>query len=220
VYSIGEVTIDKQQGSVSFPVSINQRTGVVEYVVVNTGGKTHESVFRTPAAPRDVHVGMLLLGVKPADTNAFPQDGNAPLPGQQVWVELQWHDQGREVSRPIEAFVVTTNNLLPLSPGSWVYNGSFTDYRTFIAQRDGSIISIQSDPTALVNNPRPERTNDDLHHVNTAALPPPEAQLKLSLRLLAPAPAVTTNQAFTGGVITPVTPPVIPVPNPKPSSNP
>src|SRR5688572_10164813 len=68
-FIIGAVTLDKEQRSVNFPAAINQRTGIVEYAVVTTAGKTHESIFKTEAQPFHVHLAMLLLGARPANTN-------------------------------------------------------------------------------------------------------------------------------------------------------
>ena len=181
---LGAVRIDKERRAVSFPARINQRTGVVEYAVVTTSGKTHESIFRTEAQPTHIHLGMLLLGVKPADTNLFPANLAVPPPGEPVRVEVSWQAGGREVRRALEEFIVAGNDRQTLSPGIWIYNGSHLARRTFLAQRDGSIISVHIDPDALVNNPRPGRENDDLHSVNSAALPTEDLPLEITLRLL------------------------------------
>ncbi len=183
VYALGAVRLDKERRTVSFPASLNQRTGVVEYAVVTTRGKTHESVFRTEAQPQHIHLAMLLLGASPANTNGFPADLSLPLPGERVALEVAWQDGGREVRRALEEFVVTTNNHRTLAEGPWVYNGSYMAETTFVAQRDGSIVSVHIDPDALVNNPRPGRENDDLHFVNTQVLPPDGVPVQITLRL-------------------------------------
>jgi len=56
------------------------------------------------------------------------------------------------------------------------------DHR-FMAQMDGSIISIHTDPVALVNNPRKGRENDDLQHVNTPVLPPSGVVVQVEIKL-------------------------------------
>ena len=183
VYAVGAVTLDKERGTVSFPVSVNQRSGVVEYAVVTAAGKTHESVFRTEAQPQQIHLAMLLLGARPANTDFFPADRSTPPPGERVMLEVSWKDAGRETRRALEDFVVTTNNHRTLAKGPWAYNGSYLAGTNFVAQRDGSIISVHVDPDALINNPRPGREDDDLHHVNTPALPPEGVPVQLIIRL-------------------------------------
>jgi hypothetical protein len=182
-FIMGAVTLDKEQRAVSFPATINQRTGIVEYAVVTTAGKTHESVFKTEAQPFHIHLGMLLLGARPANTNYRTANLTTP-PGEPVLIEVSWKEDGRVVRRPLEDFIATmtaTNRSLPAGP--WAYNGSYMMSKTFIAQRDGSIISVHVDPDALVNNPRPGRENDDLHCVNTPLLPANDVPLEISLRL-------------------------------------
>jgi hypothetical protein len=60
---IGLVTIDPKQKAVSFPASINMTSGVVEYLVVTTEGKVHESLLATRAEPTHIHTAMLLIGM-------------------------------------------------------------------------------------------------------------------------------------------------------------
>lgn len=97
----GNVKLEREHRRASFPATINQRTGVVEYAVVTASGKTHESLFRTQAEPQQLHLALLLLGVKPAYSNFFPADLSSPLPGDRVSVEVTWRDSGREVRRPL-----------------------------------------------------------------------------------------------------------------------
>jgi hypothetical protein len=184
VFQFGTVTLDKSRRSVSWPISINMRTGVVEYAVVTAAGKTHESVFRTSSEPKDVHAALLLLGVTPAGTNQFPAELTTPIPGEPVGIEVSWKESGKEVRRPMESFVVTITNGAGLNPGPWTYNGSHFSEGSFAAQRDGSIISVHIDPGALINNPRPGRENDDLHYVNSAALPAADPPMEVTVRLL------------------------------------
>jgi hypothetical protein len=185
---LGAVRIDKERRTVSFPVMINQRTGVVEYAVVTTSGKTHESVFRTEAQPAHIHLAMLLLGVKPASTNVFSANLSIPPPGEPVTVEVSWRNGRGEIRSALEEFIVAGNDHHTFPKGPWIYNGSYLAQRTFLAQRDGSIISVHIDPDALINNPRPGRENDDLHSVNSAALPAEDLPLKITLHLPTPSP--------------------------------
>ncbi len=196
LYSLGKVTVDARRRQVSFPAQVNQRDGVVEYAIVTSRGKTHESVFRTDAQPQNIHVAMLLLGAKPAHTNFFPADLSLPLPGERVLIHVAWQESGRRVSRPLEVFILTTNNMRSMAAGPWAYNGSYIVDGTFVAQRDGSIVSIQIDPNALVNNPRRGRENDELHHVNPQALPPEDAPVKILMRLQTEGSTVVHTNIF------------------------
>jgi hypothetical protein len=183
-FALGKVVLDKDRRQVSFPAVINQREGLVEYVVVTTQGKTHESVWRTDAEPKHIHLAMLLLGAKPASTNFQPTDYFfQPPPGASVNVDAVWHEDGKEVRRPMDAFVITTNTMRGLSTGPWTYNGSYVQGGTFAAQRDGSIVALKVDASALINNPRPGRDNENLYTVNATALPPAGVAVEIVIRL-------------------------------------
>jgi hypothetical protein len=158
---------------------------VVEYLLVTTTGKTHESVFNTEAEPQHIHMALLLLGARPAYSNDFPRDLTVPVPGERVDLAVRWTANGKTSMQTAEDFVITTNNQQRLVRGPWVYNGSFLTDRRFLAQQEGSIISIQIDPVALINNPRSGCENGDLHHVNTSAMPPDQTPLEMQITLSA-----------------------------------
>ncbi len=181
---LGKVVLDRARRAVAFPAVVNQRSGLVEYVLVTEQGKTHESVLRTEAAPRDIHVALLLLNARPASSPVFPDDPAAPLPGVPVRIEASWVEDGREVRRPLEDLVITTNRGDRLVRGPWAYTGSYVSRGTFVAQEEGSIVALQVDPSALINNPRPGRENDELHHVNPQALPAGDQAVTVTIRVL------------------------------------
>lgn len=185
VFQAGLVRLDKNSRTITFPAVLNLRDVTVEYAVVHKLGKTHESIFSTEARPQDIHVTMLLLGVKPGMTNAFGADGKAPPPGDKVFVEVSWTNNGARVASAMEDLVLNRETKKTLSRGEWIYNGSNFSEGAFTAQRDGSIISIHIDPDALINNPRPGRENDDLYIPNAAKLPPLSSRVEVSIRLSA-----------------------------------
>lgn len=182
-FQLGNVTLDKTRRSVAYPATVNQRTGTVEYAVVTTTGKTHESVFRTEAQPEHVHLALLLLGAKAASTNVFPADLTLPPPGQPVTIEVSWSQDGAERRVPIEDFVTTVDNHAALPRGPWIFNGSFVFNGRFLAQDEGSLVSVHIDPGALINSPRKGRDNDDLHVVRSEAMPKIDGPLTVIITL-------------------------------------
>jgi hypothetical protein len=182
-FELGLVRIDKKSGAVTFPAVVNFREGPVEYLVVTSGGKIHESVFRTDVEPRQLHVAMLLLGARGAGTNALPEDPALPLPGEKISVSISWQaDAGKQVHAG-EEFVRDRKRDALLKKGDWVYTGSRLRDDGFAAQQDGSIVSLITDPDALVNNPRPGREDDDSWLADPKDLPPLETPVKVTFRL-------------------------------------
>jgi len=189
VYQIGLVTLDRTNRTVCFPAAVNQRAGLVEYAVVTTGGKVHESIFRTEAQPSHIHMAMLLLGVKAAGTNLVSEDLRMALPGERVGVEVAWRRGRREVRHPLSDFVKLEVAARPERALEWVYNGSFLAAGGFAAQHGGSIISLITDPSALVNNAGPDRADDEIHQVRGKVLPGEDTRVEIILRPIRGFPA-------------------------------
>lgn len=184
LFQLGKVRLDKNKKSVTFPAVLNLSPGLIEYVVVTETGKIHESLVRTDVEPYQIHTAMLLLGAKGAGTNTFPEEADSKLPGDKVQVELSWKDsEGTGQRSPIEDFVYNQQQNAAMSRGPWVYNGSRILEGTFIAQQDGSIVSLIADPDALINNPRPGRENDEIWQVRTNGLPPLNWPMEVTITL-------------------------------------
>ncbi len=186
IFELGKVRFDKKQRTLRFPAVINQTQGPIEYLIVTSYGKTHESLLRTDAEPYHIQLALLLLGAQGAGTNSFPEDGAVPLPGDVVVIELEWKMKGTEKRARAEDFVHNLQTKSIMSKGPWVYNGSLVLNGTFIAQQDGSIVSVMVDPYALINNPRPGRENDKIWQVRPKGLPPLNSAVEVMIRLESP----------------------------------
>ena len=80
-----------------------------------------------------------------------------------------------------EELIENTKPDAQLKPGSWRYNGSRVIDSTFIAQRDGSIISVIADPDSLIESGRVTAEDDENWRPKKANLPPIGTPVKLVL---------------------------------------
>jgi hypothetical protein len=183
VFALGQVQFDKVKSTVNFPASVNQREGNIEYVIVTTTGKTHESLLRTTVEPYHLQIALLLLGAKGAGTNALPGDPSQPLPGDRVEIELSWNADGKVQRFRAEDFVHDRQAGRAASRGQWIYTGSRLREDGFAAQVDGSIVSLITDADALINNPRRGREDDDNWLVRTNGLPPLQSPVEVTIKL-------------------------------------
>jgi hypothetical protein len=180
VYTIGLVRMDKKERTASFPGSVNMSDGVVEYALVHSTGKVHESVLKTETDPLHIHLAMLLLGPTnpPAtDANGLPRELVGPK--LRIWVNWTSSPDGRV---PLEDLVSNTVTRAAMSRGHWVYSGSRVVQGVFLAHRDGSIAAIISDPDALINSPRPGRDDDEIWRSNSALVPPVGTPVQITLQ--------------------------------------
>lgn len=187
IFQMGKVRLDKERRTVSFPAVLNMNEALIEYLVVTSYGKVHEGLLRTEAEPWHIHLAMLLLGGKGAGTNSFPEDHTKPLPGDTVSIQITWKINGKEKRYRAEELVYDRQKKSAMRKGPWIYTGSTMSEGIFIAQRDGSIVSLIEDGQALINNPRPGRDNDDNWQVRGRDLPPVESPVEVTIKLEGPA---------------------------------
>jgi hypothetical protein len=185
VYRIGDILINKAEKSVSFPARINMDKGLLEYVLVRTGGKTHESLFRTETEPYDLQLACLLLDLVGTD-KPLPFQGAPDLPkGDLVSISVSRQDKegkGREL-RP-ETWITKTVEGKPqdVEPLKWVFVGSMINEGRFLAQVEGSIISLYHDPIAIIDNASPGGESDKIWFVNEQNVPPVGTPVTITIK--------------------------------------
>jgi hypothetical protein len=207
-FQIGLVEFDRLRRTVSLPARVAIRTQIVEYALVNENGKAYESLLTTQAKASDVHVAFLLLGVSQAPVAGELDQAEAVPATNSLGIEVAWQENGRTKTNALcdlmvlvdEAESAADQRKEPMSPtwppglppGSrprpmpsrqWLYNGSVFDDFGFAAQREGSIIAVIRDSTALVNNPGEDRDNHHIHFPNTKLLPAKGSLVRVVLRL-------------------------------------
>ena len=179
--SIGKVSVDPKTRTISIPAAVNARQGLIEYALVTNKGKIHEALFSTDASPLHIHLAALLLGLAPvADT---------PNRAMKIEVEVEWKPNGPARREPLTKLVALAKSS-PTGPvggtledGPWEYVGSSIDRGNLAAEREGSLIALIGDPVALIINPRPGRTDDELHVPNAELLPGKDFPVTVHIRL-------------------------------------
>jgi len=188
-YRIGKVVLDKKLRTVTVPVKVNMVEGVVEYALVTENGKAHEAIFTTAASPTHVHLACVLLGKGQVKGEDWPSDYTSITKEQAVKVEVTWPTNGPMKRYSLARFVLKVqdpgvpNQGAELATGNWFYSGSHFRAGVFVAESEGSIISIIGDGAALINGLRKDHTNDLLHTANKALLPPLGRTVKMVFTL-------------------------------------
>jgi hypothetical protein len=67
--------------------------------------------------------------------------------------------------------------------GDWVYTGSRVIEGLFLAEIDGSVVSLVTDGEALINNEGSGHDNDIIWLANTNSLPPTNTPVTVSIKL-------------------------------------
>ena len=189
------IRVDTASRSVWVPVrAARQGTyaelkGAIEYVLVSEDGKAYESLFVTKHTPKEIHEALSKTGLPRGRAAA---DGVGPR-GKGVRIFVERVQDGKTVRRPIDAFVVAMKGGKPLAPVEWVYTGSAeatdpaTGKRVLQASMTRSVVGLHhSDPSVLVQNPRPEAAKENIYRANVKALPAPAAAVWLVFQRVMP----------------------------------
>jgi len=191
------VRFDQKNHRVSFPAIVNQHQGLIEYLLVNEMGKVHESLLSTTIKPHDIHLALLLIGLKEELPAANPQATVPPmaidssylhaepkLKGPPVQLTIDWMQNGVRKEVPAEDWVFNLQTRRAMAMGPWTYNGSLVQDGVFLADQEFSIVSVITDPTALVNNSRPGYDNDEIWQVREEAVPPENTPVEVTITLM------------------------------------
>ena len=178
--------------TVRFPATVQLDNGNLEYLLVTEEGKTHESLFATKVSPFKIHVAMLLLGVNPAKElkEAPPEQLNAAnlknapaLTGNKVEILIHWKANGKEQQVHAEEWVYNQLTESTMAAGQWIYTSSGIFEGKFLAQTDGSIVALVTDPVALINNTLPGHDNDTVWRVKKGAPPAVNTPVEIIFQL-------------------------------------
>ena len=118
---------------------------------------------------------------------------NAPgLKGDNVDILISWKEGADQRQIRAEEMIHNRISQAPMTIGPWIYNGSSLYQKRFLAQTDGSIVALVTDPAALINNPRPGHDDDTLWSVQKEKVPAVGTPVEITIQLL---PAKSTPAA-------------------------
>ena len=185
VFSLGEIQINKSAKTLSLPAQVNMKKGLLEYVLVRNGGKTHESLFRTHIDPTQLQLAMLLIGAEGTDHPLSHQGARDVPKGNPVDITVSYMKNGRMTPLKPESWIAkrVEDKMLDSEPLQWVFTGSTVSNGKFMAQADGSVISIYHDPAAMIDNASAGGESDRVWFVKEGTVPPIGTPVTLTITL-------------------------------------
>jgi hypothetical protein len=201
-FKIGDIEFNKQTRSIRFPATLNQREGLLEYVLVHDKGKIHESLLRTAINATHLNLAIKLLGYKNSPelfplreeghpTGLFPAVAAKTKAAARVEIRMLWQADATEHSATVNELIVNTKNDKPMPAGPWVYGGSAVHEGRFIAEMTGDIVAILTNEVALFNYPgssNQEGANYGDWFVITKLVPPLGTPVTVEIRPWSTAP--------------------------------
>lgn len=177
---LGSVLIDAGRREVLVTGFVNQVSGPVELFACGPAGKTHESVLVLMVEPQDLHLALLLLGLRHGPP--MPGVGMAPPQGDPVHLDVVWMEQGTNRVAPAESMLRDVQTRQPVRHGAWIFNGSMVEEGRLKALEEESLVATYWDPWALINLAADLGADDERIVVHTNAVPPLHQPVTLVIR--------------------------------------
>ncbi|MDI6733760.1 MAG: YdjY domain-containing protein [Planctomycetota bacterium] len=186
-YKAGKVEKIEIEGVIANP------TMPLEFVACTDGGKDYESLVILKCKPWNIHLSLILAGLKEGKGPQSFGDPTRPT-GDLVLVFISWEKEDGKDKRPItyrvEDLIIDAQTKQPLERVGWSFTGSMfvddIDYDTgkptgrkiYLAEAYKNIIASWHDPAAILNIP----TRGGLYLPNAELLPPRGTKITLCLR--------------------------------------
>lgn len=161
---VGGILVDRLHKRVEIPSKVNLTKGILEYYMVASRGKLHESVLEMLAEPSHLHLALILAGFEPTRLGKKDPKTNRKevlFAGSMLRVYLRWYapELQREQWLPASEWLFDRSQDAPPSTVTYVFKGSQFFKGKYIADLDRSVIGLIDDgstvlhPTVDIGNP-------------------------------------------------------------------
>ncbi len=186
-----EIDLNKRQIVIQTEVCLIKDAERLEFVLSGWGEKAHESLLHTKATGKQIHFGLLLLGLRqgiPAEWVYIGEESHyVPPRGSELELHVRWSDKkGKQHTAPIKEWMQPVGKDSPKPPNTFVFIGSevFAD-GTYWADQAGELISVSNFASAVLDVPFQSTDKDSelLFKVDRTKLPERETKVELILKV-------------------------------------
>lgn len=182
-YRIGQIIIDKKTREIRLPAIVNLREGLLEYLIVHTNGKIHESLLSTDTSPTHLNIALKLLRYKPSKelyriptqpgtlSENFHQEPKETTAASRLSIHVEHQKDGKTHSIPIHQWIRHETTAKSMEPTPWIYGGGEFYQNTFLPTQTGDIAAIFITNTSLINYPGKDNLNDEVWTPLTERIP-------------------------------------------------
>lgn len=180
------IRLDKKKKTIEIDGRICLEEGPLELFACAEGGKEHETVVALKGDPWQLHLSLLLLGLKPGGGPEYQGDPTKPH-GDTVIIEVQWEEDGKTIRKRAEDLIFDVGAEKPMAHVEWVFVGSRFERdqngkNYYVANRDRSIVTVFHDPYTVIDNPLKGGGDDTVYVVNKKAVPPRDTPVVVIMR--------------------------------------
>jgi len=182
------VRLNRENKTVEIDGRICLDEGPLELFACAEGGKEYESVIALKGEPWQIHLSLLLLGLKPGEGGPEWQGDATPPVGDPVIVEIEWEDEeGNKIRKRAEDLMWDSHQDAAMPHIEWTFSGSMiaedeNGNQYYAADRDRSIVTVFHDPLTILDNPLETGGDDSVYVVNSKITPPVDTPVTVIMR--------------------------------------
>ena len=170
------IRIDKDKKQIEIDGKICLEEGALELFACIEGGKEYETVVALQGEAWQLHIALLLIGLKPGGGPKYQGDPAAPF-GDTAIIEVQWEDNGKTIRKRAEDMMWDTKKNKTMDYVEWVFIGSKFEKDPngndfYVANRDKSVVTVYHDPLTVLDNPLDSGGDQTTYIVNKKLVPP------------------------------------------------
>jgi hypothetical protein len=167
--------------------------GPLELLATVAAAKEHEAVVRVKSRPRDIHLALLMIGLKPGSPGRWTYEDKKPKPfdatGDKVAITLVYELEGKTIHKPVNLLFKDPRTQKTAESNVFLFAGSKIQRPPegeafYAADGTGDVATLVSFEEELLAWPKAaSNANEDLQWVaNTAEIPKLGTAVKLRLQ--------------------------------------
>ncbi|MCK4908803.1 MAG: hypothetical protein KAS70_02790 [Planctomycetes bacterium] len=173
---------------------ITNPTWPLELLACAEGGKDYESLVVMECKPQNIHLALVMFGLKEGVGPTYFGDPVKPT-GDLVLVFLEWEKDGQTISARTEDLILDARTKETVDRVGWSFTGSdFVDEldpdtgkptgrKIYLANSTKTIIATYHDPSAILDNPTRGGGIGNIYYPHKDKLPPKGTPVKIVIRV-------------------------------------
>ncbi len=172
----------------------------LEFLAVMTNTNEYEAIVRTEARPSDLHLALLMLGLKPGEPIHYSETEKAWLPptGPLIKIRFAYDLDGKHFDVPACQWMRDVNTKKPAEDFVWCFSGARTmPDGTYAADMAGHLVGVINNETSVLDVPALKSRAMEAREWerNPDAMPPTDTPVTMIISPAPPAaPAAPTTQ--------------------------
>ncbi len=196
------ITVDVKNKQVRVECQSLAVESPLEFFCVVAGGPEHETVLRTLAKPSDIHLALLMLGLKPGQPVRYAQAADRWYPpmGPPVRIGVEFQKDGKLIQTSANRLMKNTKTGKPMPDLPWIFVGSqMMEDGTYAADVTGYVVSVVNFDLTVIDVPDLRSSDNETleWQADLAALPPAGSTVTMILEPVGQPATAPTQQSPT-----------------------